>query len=683
MSDPVEPSWKGLTPSLWVWLLGGWLALESARAAGPDLTWLWANPMPHGNNIYDMAYRNGLTIQVGDRGQLYTSLDRHLWFTHQTSTSKALRAVTLFQNRAIVTGEAGTVLYADLAALTNQGVSAPFTLVNLSTANWLEGAAASGTLAMAVGDNGAVYTSTEGTRWTRYPQPFSHWLRGVAFGQGLFVAVGEGGFIATSANGVEWTRRSSGTTRHLNRVAWIGNQCFAVGNQGLLLSSANARQWSAFALNPSTTNDLHFVAGTSALGIPTSLLVGGSSVLRLFEGQWTDESSLTKSFPAPSWTYYAGFWDGLYYVVGGASGVFVDGFRTDALSPYTWVGSSDSMRSWLWDVNRVGGLYVAVGDLGTIQTSSDGVHWDLEMVPASAAGSVLLGVGGRPGLIVVVGSQGALLTSSNGIKWTAVSPRPVPNDLQGIAVRQGEVFVTGGAGTVLSSTDGQSWTVRARLTPSFLSSVTDSPHGLVCVGENGAVFTSPNGVQWTRWLSGTTNWLSRVRYLAGRLVAVGEQGTILLSFDGTRWTTHPSGTTNWLNDVTHFNGYFYALGTQGTMLASPDATNWSSIPLITQKSLYGVVADRRQLITVGIDGVIQRGQPGAFSFLGYQRSQGTNTFRLSGVPGCCFTIDASSQLTQWDPLCTGQLLDNSGSVFVQESRSNAPPREFYRARRVP
>jgi hypothetical protein len=638
--------------------------------------------MAHGNNIYEMAYRDGLSIQVGDRGQFYTSLDRNLWYPHQTPTSKALRAVTFIQNRVIVTGEEGTVVYADLEALTNLTVPAPFTRVNLPTADWLESVAASGSLAVAVGDNGAVYTSPDGARWTRRPQSFVTWLRGITFGQGLFVAVGEGGFIATSANGVDWMRRTSRTTAHLNRVAWIGNQCFVVGDNGSILTSTDARQWSAFPSATGITNSLYFLAGTSSLGVPTSLLVGGASVLRLFEGRWTDETSPTKSFPAPRWSFYTGFHDGLYYVAGGTSGMLLDGFKAEPSGAFNWVGHSDSLRVWLWDLARVAGLYLAVGDLGTILTSPDGVNWQLELVPASATNSILLGVGGRPGLSVAAGSQGTLLTSSNGVVWSAVNPRPVATDLQGIAARGSAVFVAGGAGTILSSTDGQSWTLHPRFTPSFLSGLTDSPHGLICVGENGAVFASPDGTQWTPRRSGTTNWLARVRFLGDRLIAVGESGTILTSLDGAHWTSRSSGTTAWLNDVAHFSGYFYALGTQGTVLASPDATNWSSVSIITQKSLYAAVADHRQLITVGIDGIILRGQLGPFAFLDYRRSQPTNTFQLSGLPGRLFRVDASPQLTEWNPWRAGQFLDNSGSVLVQESRTNAP-REFYRARRAP
>ena len=64
---------------------------------------------------------------------------------------------------------------------------------------------------MAVGDNAAIYTSTDAARWTRQPPPpnvGANWLQGVAYGGGTFVTVGDGGYVATSANGTNWTQRA-------------------------------------------------------------------------------------------------------------------------------------------------------------------------------------------------------------------------------------------------------------------------------------------------------------------------------------------------------------------------------------------------------------------------------------------------------------------------------------------
>jgi photosystem II stability/assembly factor-like uncharacterized protein len=53
-------------------------------------------------------------------------------------------------------------------------------------------------LFVAVGDRGAILTSTDGVNWTRLTSPTRYSLSSVTCGNGLFVAVGEDGIILTS-----------------------------------------------------------------------------------------------------------------------------------------------------------------------------------------------------------------------------------------------------------------------------------------------------------------------------------------------------------------------------------------------------------------------------------------------------------------------------------------------------
>src|SRR5881409_2270407 len=175
-------------------VLIGWLlffpSLDS-HAVNFPLRWRWSNPRPHGNNVVDMAYSPllGLGVQVAERGQLYTSDDLGTWLPRDSGVTNALRAVTFFGSRIVITGESGVVLYADSPAEFKPG-----TLLDGPTGDWLEGVAASPEIVVAVGDTGAVYTSTNGVSWKRQ-RSLDQWLRGVAFGNGTFIAVGEIGLI--------------------------------------------------------------------------------------------------------------------------------------------------------------------------------------------------------------------------------------------------------------------------------------------------------------------------------------------------------------------------------------------------------------------------------------------------------------------------------------------------------
>ena len=652
----------------------------SCSAIGAPLTWIWSNPQPHGNEIYDFATSGALSVEVGERGQLYTSLNQELWVPRVSGTDRALRAVVFFGNNVVITGEEGTVVSADVAALTD------FTFLDLGTTDWLEGVAASTNQLVAVGDNGAIYTSEDAQKWTRRPVSFSLWLRGVAYGQGTFVTVGEGGLIATSPDGVAWQVRPSQTFLNLNRVAWLTNHFVLVGDSGTVLVSTDASgsRWNPVSKSNSPTNDLYGVAGSiPGLVANGTILVTGDNELRLLQGgqtAWSNQLSVAGSpGPAPAWTYYTAWDAGGNYFVAGHTGQIVEGFQTNTSAAYEWATPPASVRNWLWDVTHLAGIYLAAGDFGTIMTSPDGATWDVGLVSGAATNSVLLGVGGRTNLMLAVGSAGQLLTSTNAVVWSSIQPSPTTNDLQGILCFSNLFTVCGGNGSILTSPDSLAWTAHPTHTTSFLSGIASFPGGLVVVGDAGAILTSPDEVTWTLQASGLTNWIYRVRYLADQLVAVGEAGLVLTSPDGSKWTRRDSGTTQWLDDVVLLDGTYYAFGAQGTGISSPDGAVWAHVAVITQSSLFSAVAAQHQLVVVGTEGVILRGQPAPLNILGYARTQGTNLFRISGVPGSQLTLQRTEDLLSWTNLAQLQLLDNTGVGIVQDARTNPPPRETYRA----
>src|SRR5437899_11678850 len=191
-------------PGAWsfleAWSLGlGVLLLSTpSSAVNFPLRWRWSNPSPHGANIVDMAYSPslGLAVQVAERGQIFTSADLDLWLPRDSNITNALQGVTFFGSRILVVGENGAVLYADDVSNFQLGA-----LADGPTTDWLVAVAASPALAVAVGDNGAVYTTTNGINWKRQNSGTNTALNGVAAGAGTFVVVGDYATILTSPNG--------------------------------------------------------------------------------------------------------------------------------------------------------------------------------------------------------------------------------------------------------------------------------------------------------------------------------------------------------------------------------------------------------------------------------------------------------------------------------------------------
>jgi hypothetical protein len=717
-SHEVRSPRAALSPLL---LLAVSLACLLSLSCTAATTWRWSNPAPHGNNIVDMATRNGLAVQVCDHGQLFTSFDFSTWFARDAHTTNDLQAVTFLGHRLVATGANGTIVYSD------DGVD--FTSTNLPTSDWLVGVAASSNLAVAVGDNAAIYTSRNGAVWRRLASPppnvGANWLLSVACGPTNFVAVGEGGYIATSPNGSNWTYRSTAATitlpltNDISRVAWLdsptpptgllGDAFWAACDLGRVIYSTNGGTTWFEAPNQGASNILYTVSGNDSTRV-----IAGDQDLRL---GWLTNGSLAwsrqmgpGSAAAPPWTYYSSIWEptGSNYWLAGQTGMMVIGAPTNASC--SWQTPFSSARDWLWSITSALDLYVAVGDHARILTSQNGANWIIEEVPAtnsvSPSNTLFLGVGGDTNLLLAVGTKGSVALSSNslvpvvltnlggtfvtnltpslGLSWTPLPPFTT-NDLSGVCMFSNRYFLTGGDGAVFSTPDGATWSQLDTPVSTFLTSIDSFPGGLVAVGDNGTIITSPDGLLWTKRTSNTTNWLFRVRRLGTQFVAVGENGTILTSPTGVSWTSRWSGTTAWLNDVALVaQTNFFIVGTQGTFLTSPDAARWTPQPMITGKSLYALASQDGQLVAAGIEGIILRSQivPDLTppTFLSFSRAAGIDLFLVAGNPDQRFTLDSSTNFVDWVSGPALDILDPTGTLtFIYDADTNAPSPTFYRA----
>jgi len=233
-----------------------------------------------------------------------------------------------------------------------------------------------------------------------------------------------------------------------------------------------------------------------------------------------------------------------------------------------WVVTSPDGINWterVWatydaDLNDVcysseKGLYVAVGDDeatddALIITSSDGITWTERTTPKRYS---LFGVCYGNGKFVAVGEyddeDSYILTSTDGITWTEQSnPGDQYNNLYDICYGNGKFVACGGNGVILVSTDGSSWTKYFTPKYSYLQGICySSEKGLyVAVGNSDTydayIITSTDGINWTERSNPKAKNLQHVCYDSdlGMFVAVGNNdgsdAYILTSTDGITWT---------------------------------------------------------------------------------------------------------------------------------------------------
>ena len=178
-------------------------------------TWQWANPLPQGNSIEDIAWDGSQYVAVGPGGLILTSPNGATW-----------------------------------------------TRQNSGNANYLSGITWNGSLFVAASDYGAVLTSPDGTTWTSQVVTTGAGLFDVAWNGSLFAAVGGSGTILSSPDGTTWTARTSGTANHLIDVSWSDSQFVAVGSSGTILTSPGGITWtSRSAAEDNTWNSVTYGGG--------------------------------------------------------------------------------------------------------------------------------------------------------------------------------------------------------------------------------------------------------------------------------------------------------------------------------------------------------------------------------------------------------------------------------------
>lgn len=201
-----------------------------------------------------------------------------------------------------------------------------WTLRTASDDNWIS-AAWNGTTIVAIGEGGAVQTSTNGTSWTtQSPTGFGTGMKTVAFGNSVFVAMNISGTIYTATNGIAWTVRDTLTNIGTPSVVWsdglskffvLVEEEFEVTGAGVYESTAGL-SWTLreFGVGTATSTSVLFVS-------PTGALVAGEELSTEY---FTSDDGVTWTlgeWEAGDWA--AGVWDSTL-------GVAVVGYNYDFLA---------------------------------------------------------------------------------------------------------------------------------------------------------------------------------------------------------------------------------------------------------------------------------------------------------------------------------------------------------------
>ena len=488
-----------------------------------------------------------------------------------------------------------------------------------TTLNWttsLEGLATvhslatDGSVYVAVGNFGEIFTSTDGVSWTERANPDTTGrdLYGVTWGGGRFVAVGgcclSNGFSValTSPDGVTWTETHLGSFRNFNDVAYANGLYVAVGSGGTIATSSDGSTWSL------QTSGTGFVLHGVAFGGGVFVAVGyDRTILTSPDGYtWTPQT-------APSTvgnSLYAVTHTGTQFVVAGSSGGVLTSPDGVSWTQQTVLDNSGSPSTDTFRAIAVGGGRIALAAFSSWEpfyTSTDGVTWTSRaMAPAGPgeghrAYALTYGSSG----FVAAGYSGFLAHSVDGV--TTWSPHTLALSRRFISVAHDGVryCAVGSNGAFASSTDGVTWTQQSGPSGggySFWSAISYGEGLFTAVNYDGDIASSTDCSSWTERYSESSQTLYDVLYGGSRFVAVGsswENGAstslVLVSDDGQSWSRTSSGLPagdSFLNTVGYGNGRFVAVGTKDEysaplLVTSADGVQWVERPSPFDANYWG------------------------------------------------------------------------------------------------
>lgn len=279
-----------------------------------------------------------------------------------------------------------------------------------------------------------------------------------------------------------------------------------------------------------------------------------------------NEGSVTENF-------YSVGWDGdeTFVAVGEAATVQWS-WRGERWNAESFDTATGAMSGVVW--GEADSLWVAVGRLaggnGQIESSPDGVTWTARAPGGSSDDLNDVAYGG--GIFVAVGDAGEIQRSTNGTAWTQeTSDGPTAQGFNSITYGDGLFVAVGSSGTVQTSPDGTNWTAQTPVGTPHLWGIAYGNGLYVIMGSGDSIQTSEDAITWTTRTSPAYGAIERLRFGDGVFVAVGLGDTngsamVFTSIDALTWTKRTPANMSgfdYLYDVAHGNGTFVAVGDNG------------------------------------------------------------------------------------------------------------------------
>jgi hypothetical protein len=220
-----------------------------------------------------------------------------------------------------------------------------------------------------------------------------------------------------------------------------------------------------------------------------------------------------------------------------------------------------TLNKVIWAKNT----YVAVGNAGTISTSSDGINWSGQ---TSGLGIDLYCAVYGADKFLAYGGYDTVLTSADGLSWTkSATNLGLGGYLDDIAWGNNR-FIAAMADSIYTSTDGLTWT-NIGLSGAYEAKVIWADSEFVAASYYN-ILTSPDGITWTNRGRTSSDRVGGIAWGNGKFV-VAKGDCNLTSLDGIIWNLEnglpQAEDSPW--SLAYGAGKFVAVNTMGVVLTSP------------------------------------------------------------------------------------------------------------------
>jgi len=496
---------------------------EGVVATSSDgITWTTKSSL----TLNEVVWHNDKFYAVGKFGTILSSPDGETWSKIEIKSDESLNDIYAYENKLAVVGNDGGFYSSD------DGEN--WTKVRISKEASLRSICWNGLKVVASSDDGNIVTSMDGTNWawvsaessTGKPGEVSGTSTGLLkLGKGIndiqwdgecFIAVGYNGAIYSSENGTKWEKINYSTTSNLESVIFTGNEYIIVGNNGTLLKSNDLEKWTSINLNGIDKNLNSVVWGKNKF-----VIVGDTGIiLTSYDGEsWVrQDNNFGKDFNKVIYT-------GSMFVAVGSQGYIItspDGVK--------WTRSNTGVLSKLYSIAWNGKLFVAVGESGVILTSSNCIKWDV--LNSGAYRSIYSIVWDGVNFVADEGKDGNILISHDGKTWSRIEH--LKNGI--VKSNMGDTLIFPDSDNINQDIpaikgikhiiwNGTEYIGVGDLTASHVESKKNQINSNVRVGNS--TLSSKDGINWTEETLGSFKNLRSVAWSGEILVACGEEGTIV------------------------------------------------------------------------------------------------------------------------------------------------------------